>query len=225
MSTSLKTPVPAHRPSRGSRRAPSEPRRPAVRAAGNGGRVPRSTSSGGRTRRSNMTPLGALARGLFAGALGTAAMDALLFARYKRGGGESAFAPWEFSSGLDSWEEAPAPAQVGKRLVEGLFRRELPPQHAALVNNVTHWMFGILGGAQYGLLAGSLTSPRVRYGLPFGASVWAAGYVVLPAAKLYEPIWKYDRATLAKDLSAHLVYGLSTATALQLASGSIGGTA
>ena len=53
------------------------------------------------------------------------------------------------------------------------------------------------------------------YGLPFGAAVWAAGYVVLPAAGLYEPIWKYDRVTLAKDLSAHLVYGLATAAALQ----------
>jgi hypothetical protein len=34
---------------------------------------------------------------------------------------------------------------------------------------------------------------------------------VLPAAGLYEPIWKYDRKTLAKDLSAHLVYGVITA--------------
>jgi hypothetical protein len=48
--------------------------------------------------------------------------------------------------------------------------------------------------------------------------VWGAGYVVLPAMGLYEPIWKYDRKTLAKDLTAHLVYGLGTATALRLLS-------
>ena len=36
---------------------------------------------------------------------------------------------------------------------------------------------------------------------------------MLPAAKLYEPIWKYDVKTLANDLSAHLVYGLATAAA------------
>ena len=36
---------------------------------------------------------------------------------------------------------------------------------------------------------------------------------MLPAAKLYEPIWKYDVKTLANDLSAHLVYGLTTAAA------------
>jgi len=42
--------------------------------------------------------------------------------------------------------------------------------------------------------------------------------VVLPAAKLYKPIWKYDAKTLAKDLSGHLVYGLATATALRVLS-------
>ena len=57
--------------------------------------------------------------------------------------------------------------------------------------------------------------PRVLYGLPFGAMVWAGGYVILPAANLYKPIWEYDRRTLAEDLSAHLVYGLATAGALQ----------
>ena len=172
-------------------------------------------------RRRPMTPLGAIARGVVAGTVGTAAMDALLFARYQRDGGDSAFAAWESSAGLDSWDQAPAPAQVGKRLVEGLFGRELAPERARLVNNVTHWAFGLFGGVQYGMVAGSLNAPRVRYGLPFGTSVWGAGYVVLPAARLYKPIWEYDRVTLAKDLSAHLVYGLGTAVAFQLlASGS-----
>jgi hypothetical protein len=169
-------------------------------------------------RRSPVTPLGAIARGVIAGAAGTAAMDALLFACYRKGGGDSSFAPWEFSSGLSDWEQAPAPAQVGKRLIEGLFERELPVQRAALVSNITHWAYGILGGVQYGVVAESLSTPRVLYGLPFGASVWAAGYVVLPAAKLYKPIWAYDRGTLAKDLSAHLLYGFVTATTLRLLS-------
>jgi hypothetical protein len=172
-------------------------------------------------RRRAMTPLGAVAGGVVAGAVGTAAMDALLFARYRGDGGDSGFAAWESSAGLDSWDQAPAPAQVGKRLVEGLFGRELAPERARLVNNVTHWAYGLLGGVQYGMVSGSLKAPRVRYGLPFGTSVWGAGYVVLPAAKLYKPIWEYDRVTLAKDLTAHLVYGLGTAAAFQLlASGS-----
>jgi len=164
------------------------------------------------------TPLRAITRGVLAGALGTVAMDALLFTRYRRGGGDSSSAAWEFSSGLSSWDGAPAPALVGKRLVEGLFQHELPASRARLVNNVTHWGYGMLAGLQYGVVAGSLRTPRVLYGLPFGAIVWATGYVVLPAAKLYQPIWEYDRRTLGKDLSAHLVYGLGTATALRVLS-------
>jgi hypothetical protein len=162
------------------------------------------------------TPVGAVVGGLVAGAIGTAVFDAFLFARYRRGGGTTRFADWELSAGVESWEDALAPAHVGKRLVEGLFQVELGPQHARLVNNVTHWAFGIFSGAGYGLVAGSLQKPRILYGLPFGASVWAGGYVVLPAAGLYEPIWKYDIKTLANDLSGHLVYGLATAAAWQL---------
>ena len=45
--------------------------------------------------------------------------------------------------------------------------------------------------------------------------MWGSGYVVLPAAGLYQPIWEYDRRTLANDLSAHLVYGLTTAAAFR----------
>ncbi len=169
--------------------------------------------------RRGSTPLGASALGLVAGTVGTAAMDALLFSRYRRDGGETSFRDWEFSSGLNSWEDAPAPAHVGKRLFETLTGRELAPNRAALVNNVTHWAFGIVNGAQYGIVARMSRAPRISYGLPFGASVWGAGYIVLPLLKLYEPIWEYDTKTLAKDLSAHLVYGLGTAATLQLLSG------
>ena len=167
-------------------------------------------------RCSALTPVGAIARGLVAGAAGTAAMDALLFARYRHEGGRTGLQDWESSAGLASWDAAPAPAQVGRRLVEGLFDRELSPARARLVNNVTHWAYGMLGGAQYGIVAGSLARPRVSYGLPFGAAVWGSGYAILPAMKLYEPIWSYDRRTLARDLSAHLVYGLATASSLRL---------
>jgi hypothetical protein len=153
-----------------------------------------------------------------AGTAGTAAMDTFLFARYRLNGGSSSAAEWESSAGVTSWKEAPAPAHVGKRLVEGLFGIELPPTRARLVNNVMHWAYGILNGAQYGIVAESLPTPRIRYGLAFGATVWAGDYVILPAAKLYKPIWDYDAKTLADDLSGHLVYGLATATALRLLS-------
>jgi hypothetical protein len=160
-----------------------------------------------------MTPVGAVTRGLLAGAVGTAAMDLLWFWRYKRGGGEDSFPSWEFTAGISDWEQAPAPAQIGKRLAEGIFQVELPSERAGLVNNATHWGYGMLGGTQYGIVAGSLASPRVLYGVPFGAAVWATSYVVLPLAKLYKPIWEYDLPTLADDLSAHLLYGFATGVA------------
>src|SRR4051812_12925241 len=80
----------------------------------------------------HMSPLGAITRGLIAGAVGTAAMDTLLFRRYRRGGGESSFGAWESSAGLSRWEDAPAPAHVGRRLYEGLLKRPLAPTHARL---------------------------------------------------------------------------------------------
>jgi hypothetical protein len=161
------------------------------------------------------TPLGALVRGLLAGAAGTAAMDVLWFARYKRAGGESRLLDWEFSVGLVDWAKAPAPARVGQRLFEGFFQRPLDPRWAALTSNVMHWGYGLGWGALYGLVAGSVCPPALRSGLAFGAVVWTADYVVLPLAQLYKPMWEYDLPTLWKDLSAHLVYGATTALAFR----------
>ena len=165
---------------------------------------------------SRTTPLGAVVRGAVAGAIGTLAMDTLLYLRYRRGGGTDSFRDWEFSASVKTWADAPAPAQVGRRLFEGLFQRKLPDSSAALVNNITHWAFGIANGAGYGLVAGSLRKPRISYGPVFGASVWSGGYAVLPAAGLYKNIWEYDKTVLAKDLSAHLLYGTTTAAAFAL---------
>jgi hypothetical protein len=81
-----------------------------------------------------LTPLGALGRGLLAGVVGTAAMDLVWFARYRRSGGEDNLVDWEFSAGLKDWEAAPPPAQVGRRVVRdsssGNCRPTPPPSSA-----------------------------------------------------------------------------------------------
>ena len=158
------------------------------------------------------TMLESIIRGVEASALGTLAMDTVLYRRYRIGGGREAFGAWESSDGLGSWDGAPAPALVAKRILERVTGHEVTPRHARLLNNVTHWAFGLAAGAGYGLLVGSRRS-KARYGLPFGAAVWAGGYVVLPRLGVYEEIWRYDRQTLEKDLSAHLVFGIATAAA------------
>jgi hypothetical protein len=165
-----------------------------------------------------MTPIQALVRGMLAAAVGTAAMDALWFYRYKRGGGDGGPLEWEFSAGLDNWDSASAPGKLGKRLFEAVFRHELAPRWAPLTNNVMHWGYGVGWGGVYAILAGSLARPRAVWGVPFGAVAWATSYVILPLAGLYRPIWGYDIGTLWQDLSAHLVYGLGTATTFGLLS-------
>jgi hypothetical protein len=163
-----------------------------------------------------MTPLGAVVRGAVAGAVGTAAMDLLWYGRYRRGGGDSGLVDWEFTGDLDSWDDAPAPAQFGKRMVEAVLQAELPVQRARLVNNVTHWATGVGWGAVFGLVGGSVVRGRAWYGPVFGAGVWLSSYALLVPAKLYKPPWAYDVKTEWQELSAHLVYGLATTTGFRL---------
>jgi hypothetical protein len=162
-----------------------------------------------RSRNQPMTPLAAVAAGLLAGAVGTVCLDAVQYVRYRRKGGEASPLAWEFAP-VESWANAPDPGQVAKRVIEGFTHREIPDRWAWLTSTVMHWGYGSSAAAVYGILAGSLRKPHALYGLPFGAAVWATGYVVLPEAGIYKPIWEYDPKTLAIDLSGHLAYGAGT---------------
>ena len=162
-----------------------------------------------------VTPLGAVARGLLAGAAGTAAMTgwqelaAKLQSSGDEGGGSS-------EPPKDPWEEAPAPAIVAKRVSEGVFHEDVPAEKIELLTNVTHWGYGTTWGAGYGLVAGTVGRSTLRGGLAFGTGVWLASYAQLVPMGLYEPPWKYPPKELALDLSYHLVYGAATALAYGL---------
>jgi hypothetical protein len=142
-------------------------------------------------------------------------MDASIYGRYRRAGGTEAFPSWESSEGLTSWGHAPAPARVAKRFIENVLGRDVSPRYARALNNATHWGFGLAAGAAYGLLLRRGKS-RLWYGPPFGAAVWASGYVVLPQLGVYKQIWEYDAKTLRRDLSHHLVFGTATAAAFSI---------
>jgi hypothetical protein len=166
-------------------------------------------------KRKSTTPLGAITRGAVAGAIGTVAMDAFLYARFRSGGGDQEPLEWEFG-GASAWDKVSAPAQVGRRLFEGFTQRPLDARWARTTNNVMHWGYGIAWGAALGVVAGSLSRNRFVYGPLFGATVWGSSYVTLPLAGLYKPIWKYSVAELAPDLGAHLTYGTVTDLALRV---------
>lgn len=153
------------------------------------------------------TPIGSILKGALAGAAGMVAMDLVWYKRYRSGGGDQTFAEWEFSSGLDGYDSAPAPAQVGKRVVEGILDLKLDPGTAGAMNNIVHWGTGLGWGAVHGIVAGSLSKPRAVIGLLTGGGAWLASYAALAPLGLYKPIWEYDAQTLWKDLSAHLAFG------------------
>lgn len=167
---------------------------------------------------SRVTPIGAVLRGIVAGAVGVVAMDAYWYARYRLSGGRSGVLSYEFGAEKD-WEKVSAPGKLGKRLIEGLMQEEFPAEKAPLVNNTMHWAYGLGWGAVYGIVAGSLRSPAPLVGPAFGSFVWATGYALLPLAKLYKPIWEYDAKTLGLDLAGHLLYGAGTGVAFRLLTG------
>lgn len=160
----------------------------------------------------HLGPLPTIVRGAAAGAVGTLVMDLLWYSRHRREGGHSGFFDWELSADATGWDDVPAPAQIGRRLA-GSVGVELADSAAGLTNGVVHWATGVQWGALYGLAARSAVGTTPLAGALLGTVAWSTSYVVLPLAKLYRPIWEYDARTLAKDYSAHLLFGVATATA------------
>lgn len=144
-----------------------------------------------------VTPLGGVGRGVLAGAVGTGAMTAYQLAVARaRGSGSS-----------------DTPAQVAKRIIEGVFEQQVPEERMELLNNAMHVVYGTSWGAVYGVVQSSIHAPTARHGVAFGLLVWASSLVELPALKLAPPVWEYPPAELLLDVSYHLVYGLAVAGA------------
>jgi hypothetical protein len=155
------------------------------------------------------TPLGAIALGAAAGIAGTAVMTGVQLAEQKLRGGSGSEPP-------ASWDEAPAPAQVGERVARGVFEHPLDLEQAPRITNVVHWSYGTLWGIGFGIVQRSLSLPVLPAAVGFGTLVWASDYAVLPAMKIYEPAWRYPASTLAIDLGRHLAYGAGVAGAYAL---------
>jgi len=149
------------------------------------------------SRRSRTTPLGAVIKGLVAGAIGTAVMTAYQLAAAKAMGSGSSNVPGE----------------VGKRVLEGVFQREVSDEQVEKLTNPVHVIYGVSWGPLYGIVQSSLSRGSGRHGLAFGTAVWGASLVQLPAMKLAPPVWEMSPSSIALDLSYHLVYGIGVAAA------------
>jgi hypothetical protein len=136
-------------------------------------------------------------RGLIAGAAGTAAMTAAQTA-YVKARGE---------------EPSTTPAEVGRRIVEGVLQRDVPEERMGALNNVMHWLYGTGWGVLFGLSRAGRGAAPLGDGARFGGLVWGASLVELPAMGLAPPVWEYPPEQLASDVGFHLVYGLGVATA------------
>jgi uncharacterized membrane protein YagU involved in acid resistance len=150
-------------------------------------------------------------RAVLAGAVGTIAMDAVWYQRYRRSGGTDSFIGWEFGGPAASFNEAGAPAQIGQA-VAAKFDVELPETSARLTNNVVHWATGIGWGIVHSVVRTVTPMATLASGVAIGASAFGASYAVLPRMDIYKRLSEYDGETLWKDLSAHLVFGAAVGT-------------
>lgn len=157
---------------------------------------------------SRATPLGALGRGVAAGVIGT-----VIFTGYQTAKSKLASSGSEESGPPARWKDVPAPAQVGKRLAEGVFHRRVTLRQVPVLTQIMHWGYGVGWGAVYGLVHETFRPHPLVHGAGLGVLVTAADYTLLPAMKLYDPPWEYDPKTLAADLGNHLVYGFAVAGA------------
>ncbi|MFV0405594.1 MAG: hypothetical protein ACK5LN_02020 [Propioniciclava sp.] len=145
--------------------------------------------------------------GVAAGMVGTLAMDVLWYLRYRRSGGTQDPLNWEFG-GVEGWDEVSAPGEVGLLVLREIMGEDPPESWAQPTQNAMHWLTGMGWGKVLAITVGAVSW---RTGLALGPLAWLTSYVVLPPLGVYRPIQSYPLPILAKDLSAHLVFGVVTA--------------
>ncbi len=135
----------------------------------------------------------AVGRGLFAGAVGTAAM--------------TLSSTWEMKLRGRAGSSAPADAACKVLRVE-------PVDEAAKArfSTLVHWGYGTGWGGVRGLLAGIGLGGRSATTIHF-AAVWGGGLVMLPALDVAPPASETEARELAIDAFHHLVYAVATGLA------------
>ena len=156
------------------------------------------------------TPLGALVRGLAAGAVGSAVQSLFfeLTADLAPRGATDAFHPPEGAQ-LDER----ATETVARRFVEGMMKRgPLDEEGKRRGATAVHYAFGAAFGAAWALVRESVPSVSRPLGVAgFGIAAWMVGDNLLyPAFRLGAGPSAYPLSTHAYAVSAHLVFAAAT---------------
>jgi hypothetical protein len=156
------------------------------------------------------SPLGALLRGLAAGAIGAGAQSLFFFATKKWRPSPTEIPPGSGKPEVEAIGETNIET-VARRTTEGLMRRgPLDAASKSAAGSLVHYAFGAAWGGLYGL---ARETTRVS-SLGFGAVVWmASDNLLLPAFRLTAWPARYSVKEHHYALQAHFVYGVSTAAA------------
>jgi hypothetical protein len=170
------------------------------------------------------TPAGALLRGVVAGAVGSAVMNAFFQATRSI----TPQAPSDVFEPPEPQQESEMQLEtVARRVVEQLARRgPLSPEQKKIGGAIVHYAFGAAWGGLYGLLRASRAErrpatrlrplPEALSVLGFSSLVWLVGdEVLLPALRLSAWPNRYPAQVHAYAFAAHLVYGAAVAMAYE----------
>lgn len=135
----------------------------------------------------------AVGRGLFAGAVGTAAMTISSTVEMRLRGREGSTTPAD---------------AAGKVL--GVQPRN--PRGRRRFATVIHWAYGTSWGGARGVIGACGVRGPLAAGLHF-AAIWPAELVTLPSLGLTAPPWKWEATELAIDALHHAVYVAATSAA------------
>lgn len=160
-----------------------------------------------------ITPLGAVARGLVAGAAGSLVQTAFFraTARLAPPTPEGIFSPPE-----EMQLEEEVTQTVARRVVEGLMHRG-PIRDKPRAGEVVHYAYSAAWGGVYGLIRGTTPAIATPAGvLAFGTTVWAlSDTVILPAFQLTAGPRAYHLRNHLYAWAAHVAYAAGVWAALE----------
>ncbi|MGI8693562.1 MAG: hypothetical protein ACR2JK_11810 [Geodermatophilaceae bacterium] len=135
----------------------------------------------------------AVGKGVFAGAVGTAAMTVSSTVEAK----------------LSQREPSTAPADAAAKV---LGVEPVGDQEKARFSTLVHWGYGTGWGAPRGLLAAAGLPAPFATAAHLGL-VWGSEVVMLPQLDVAPPLWEMAPKSIAIDLFHHFVYALATGLA------------